>query len=355
MMNSFSNIIQTTVGTTPTLILPKNYKKSILTIWYNKLTGALGSLAYNSKFASANPYGVAVDDTRIYVTDYNNHLIRIYDRFTYAAITTFGGGPGAGDGQFNFPADVDTDDLFIYVADQSNLRVQIFDKITFAFVAKITTIDACYGVAVDQGEIIRNEFNGTPAIRVYDKYSLVQNASFGAAATFRPLHVDYDDTYIYGADFFNNNVQRWTRALPNTLANTYATGLPNFGITVYDTGFFVSHHLNHRVRVYDFNGVLLGNIGNGVAGAADGQFNQPRGLYLKEDLLFVADTVNNRVQIFNALLIPNVFVGRSDVRTSFGFAIPRLPYSFEVGKDVEVYGIANTPTPVYIIQNFEED
>lgn len=352
-INNFSNIIQTTVGITPTLIVPRSYKKSTLIVWYSKLTGALDSLTYNSKFTSQNPGDIAVDNTRIYVTDRTNNLVRIYNRFTYALITTFGG-LGAADGFFNSPSGIDVDDLYIYVADVNNLRIQIFNKITLEFVLKIVSPVQHYGVAVDQNKLFRQNFNNTPGISILDKYSYVTESNFGIVATFRPIHIDYDDFYIYGASFNPLNVQRWTRSLPHTLVNTYNTGVPNWGIAVTDICFFVSCYTTHVIRAYDFSGNLLGTIGN-VMGVGDGQFNTPLGIYLKDGLLFVADSVNNRIQVFNAILVPNVFIGRNNVRTDSGFALSTEPNEYRVNKDIDIYGIANTSTPISIIQNFEEE
>ncbi|MGQ9575146.1 MAG: thioredoxin-like domain-containing protein [Thermoguttaceae bacterium] len=76
---------------------------------------------------------------------------------------------------------------------------------------------------------------------------------------------------------------------------------------------------HNRIVVARLDGTLLETIGSGVAGQADGQFasaqfNQPQGLALKGDDLYVADTANH--------LVRKVDLARRTVRTVAGVGRP---------------------------------
>jgi DNA-binding beta-propeller fold protein YncE len=68
------------------------------------------------------------------------------------------------------------------------------------------------------------------------------------------------------------------------------------GIVVYEHRVFVVETGNHRVQVFDVNGHTLALWGSW--GRAPGQFRDPRRATLAEGLLFVLDVGNRRVQAF---------------------------------------------------------
>lgn len=74
------------------------------------------------------PVGMAVDGVRgrLYVVNGRNHSIAVFD-LEGQYLTSFGQ-RGSGDGEFNFPTDLDVDSKGnIVVADSMNARVQVFD------------------------------------------------------------------------------------------------------------------------------------------------------------------------------------------------------------------------------------
>lgn len=75
------------------------------------------------------PDGVAYNkNNHLFVSDYGNHRIQMYDHRTGKFCFTFGTG-GSADGQLNFPSGLSIDDNGnIIVSDWGNKRVQVFDE-----------------------------------------------------------------------------------------------------------------------------------------------------------------------------------------------------------------------------------
>ena len=66
------------------------------------------------------------------------------------------------------------------------------------------------------------------------------------------------------------------------------------GITTTDNNIFIVDTLNHRVQVYDINGNYVSQFGS--EGSANGQFRVPVGITTNGTHIFVADNGNHRIQ-----------------------------------------------------------
>src|SRR5690606_23666869 len=70
-------------------------------------------------------YGIAADEHRIYVCDYRNHRIQVFDSFGKFLFKF--GSQGSGDSQFDYPKGIVVDsEKRIIVHDQE--RIQVFDS-----------------------------------------------------------------------------------------------------------------------------------------------------------------------------------------------------------------------------------
>jgi len=78
------------------------------------------------------------------------------------------------------------------------------------------------------------------------------------------------------------------------------TGPSHITVDEQTGNIYVPDQDNHRVQVFDENGVFLFKFGS--KGKADGQFNKPTGVAISRDdpkLIVVADCSNDRMQVFN--------------------------------------------------------
>lgn len=72
------------------------------------------------------PQGIGLTSTEVFVSDFGNDRVQVFDRTTGAFLREWGSS-GSGDGQFNTPRGLAVDSHFVYVVDSSNVRVQIFN------------------------------------------------------------------------------------------------------------------------------------------------------------------------------------------------------------------------------------
>jgi tripartite motif-containing protein 71 len=204
------------------------------------------------------PMGVHVDASRIYVADFNNHRVQVFDRFTRAYQSTIGAGSaGSSNNHFNGPADVAVDSAGnIYVADRNNHRVQQFNS-SLVFVRTYGTTGVPYltdssyynkpaGLAVAaDGSLYAVEERG---------YRLVKlNAAGVPQWTVGEAGVSGTDNNHFGA--------------PSDVALDSAGRV------------YVADASNNRIQIFNPDGSYYGTFG-GLSGAGNYNFNYPRGLFI---------------------------------------------------------------------------
>ncbi len=188
----------------------------------------------------------------------------------------FVGGEGAGSGQFSRPRGIAVDKKGnIYVADTGNARIQKFDS---------------------DGEFI---------------------ASFGKSGTAEgemkePNGIALDDTgNIYVTDAFNhklmkleangNILKEWKGPEPGFYGPRDIEFGPDKRLYIVDQG---------RVRIVRFDPSNESYSEWGGSGTGDGQFTESTGIAIGGGFILVADTGNNRIQVFD---MNGVFVRKWDV------------------------------------------
>jgi DNA-binding beta-propeller fold protein YncE len=274
---------------------------------------AHADLTYSFKFGTSgtdndefqDPSGIAIsnDGQSLYVADSNNNRIIVvqedgdydFDFGSFCNMSSTQGcdnnAPGAsedGDGQFNEPLNVAVDEFGdIFVVDSQNDRIQRFDN-DGDFEIKFGSSDSNdqdylgtpAGIAIQ--ESTRNSFVTSKALDAIVVFDSSGNFEFKFGSTgsgegeFRnPSHllIDNSKDMLYVADTDNDRIQMFEL--------TNGSNCPG-GTTeiVNDEVCFVDEF--------------------GSVGSDDGEFNSPSGLELDHanDLFYVADTKNNRIQIF---------------------------------------------------------
>jgi hypothetical protein len=272
------------------------------------------------------PYGIHSDGTALYAADYNNSRILIYSTFPTAnqpnadlelgqpnMTSNTANNAGAPTSQsMNLPQGVANDGTRLFVADYSNNRVLIWNSIP-------TTDDQAADLVLGQSNFTSNTAN---------------NGGRSSSSLNAPSAVYSDGTRLFVADYSNNRVLIWnTIPTTNKQAANVELGQPGFtqgtanngGVSsttlsapvgVYSTGskLFVSDLNNNRVLIWNSiptsnrqaADLVLGqtNFTSSTAnngGVSASTLSAPRGLYVSGTKLFVADSANNRVLMWNTI------------------------------------------------------
>jgi hypothetical protein len=274
----------------------------------------------------SNPSGAAISgDGKVYVVDQGNHRLQYF-----TVLGTFEGkwgSFGSGDGQFNYPVAVAVGpNDYVYVADRANHRVQYF-KPDGGFLGKWGSYGAANGsfknpwgiaVSADGKVYVADSTNDrvqyfTSAGSFLGKWG-TSGSGNGQFRDPRGVGVA-PNNFVYVTDVGNNRVQYFTATgsfrgtwgspgvtegkfdLPSGIAYSASAGPQTDIILVADTG-------NNRIQFFNTTGSFFGTWGQ--VGSAVGSFNYPLGLgvapqtvpFNRGGAVYVADTRNNRVQVF---------------------------------------------------------
>jgi uncharacterized protein YjiK len=226
------------------------------------------------------PSGLAVNgDSRVYVADRNNHRVQVLDGSLNYLETLGTGECSSDDDAFCGPHKVAADDDGnLYMADTWNDRVQVFD--------------AGYNLIATLG------VTGQP-----DDDNLHFEDPRGVA-------VD-SAGHVYVADEGNARVQRCTIVGTSGECDTFVGETGTIGddfahlrapldvaVDAQDRVYVVDSYWNQRVQVFDDDGAYLTTI-NGEWGGTNGDFRNPEGIGIAPDgTVYVADTLNARIQTF---------------------------------------------------------
>jgi hypothetical protein len=271
----------------------------------------------------AAPSQVSSDGTHLFVADTGNHRVTIWNTFP----TVDGQAPNAVYGQpslitntsdytapsrtnLRFPVHTFSDGTHLFVADLNNNRVLIWNS--------LPTSDN------QQADVVLGQPNFTS--------NTANNGGISGSSLWNPYGVYSDGTRLYVADTVNNRVLVWnTIPTVNGQSADFALGQPNFTTStpstlpdhlfnpyrVYSSGtkLFVADASSHRVLVWNTLPTTFAEPASFALGQPDlvsGLANQggavsgstlyvPTDIYSNGSKLFVADTLNHRILVWNSM------------------------------------------------------
>lgn len=223
------------------------------------------------------------------------------------------GSYGLGAGQFLDTQGVALDDSGrLYVVECANPRIQII-----GLDDEVTNVWGSYGngpgqfrclrgVAVDgHGRVYVSDSSRQKVIVLADGKTVREWGEYGSApGQFnQPAGLAVDDERVYVADFSNHRISVFSLTGDHLFSiGSYGTGDTEFAgpkdVAVDAKGnIYVADSMNARVSKFAPSGDLITHIGS--YGTYPGELSSPTSIAIQGELLYVADLVNHRAQVFD--------------------------------------------------------
>ncbi|MCG8072661.1 MAG: thioredoxin-like domain-containing protein [Candidatus Thiodiazotropha taylori] len=265
-------------------------------------SGAIGKLDGSFTNASFNsPQGVLFNDNLIYVADTGNHLLRVID-LEHKSVSTI-----AGNGTLERKRSGEFDAKSIGMASPWALA-RLGDRLFVAMAGS----HQIWVYNIRNKQLSRFAGSGREGILDGD----VDQATFS-----QPSGLNIHDNWLYIADSEASAVRRIDLKM-NQVTTLMGTGLFDFGdsdgdlqsaklqhvlgISVKNQAeIYLADTYNHKLKRLDLDlssaESLIGNGKPGFLSTVDGQLqlNEPGGLALYEDKLYITDTNNDRIVVYD--------------------------------------------------------
>lgn len=255
------------------------------------------------------PYSICYNNKTLFVADYQNHRIQVYDKHSGEYHQTIGttGVPGTSHGVFNYPISVciDTENNRLFVLDYNNHRVEVFSTESGKYLLTICStgmagadnnqLNYPQGICLSMSTgILYVADTKNHRIQLYDSCTGSYVYTFGdtgiASSENRKFHspvsicVDEYSNYLYISEWDNDRVQ--------ILDATTGEFKGSIGTPIKDEDDTVLMDEDDNDNKDNSNHLSIDN---------NSSFKSPYGLCIDRDamLLYVVDTGNKRIQAFN--------------------------------------------------------
>ncbi len=255
--------------------------------------------ASDKSFDRPHDLVLSADKKRLYVADLGNDAVKVLDPETLATLGSIG------KDDLDSPHDVAFDAAGrLMVADTGNDRIAIYAVagVTGTLVEEIKGLSGPEGVAEGAPGRIYLTNVGTHDVRlVQGGKTRGKIGGYGSATEqyVRPHDIDVGpDGRVYVSDPGNNRIQVLDAEL--TLlgvigGSDYDFHEPKY-FAVDEAGWlFVGDEYNHQIKILDGDRRVVAVIGTGERGEGPNRFNQPEGVEVWENRLWIADTQNGRI------------------------------------------------------------
>jgi DNA-binding beta-propeller fold protein YncE len=251
------------------------------------------------------PYAVAAHNNKVAVADPGAAMIHLFDteRKSYHPLTD------AGDYSFASPIGVALTDERLYIADSELGKVFILNY-RHKLLSTIENFPRPTSLAFDLvhqrlyvADTLAHE------IQVFDQkgaalFSIGGRGEMDGQFNF-PSHLAFADDRLFVNDTMNFRIQIFNsegRHLQTFGKHGVGSGhlTQPKGVAVDSMGHvYVADALSNQVQIFEQDGTFL--LGFGSIGDGPGAFQMPTGLTIWNDLIYVADSFNHRVQVFQFL------------------------------------------------------
>lgn len=279
------------------------------------------------------PEDIAIDSSgNFYVVDTkNNRIMKFNSSWVFQWKQGAGGGngqSGTGNGEFAWPEGVGVDSSgYAYVADYLNRRIQKFDSGgNWQTSVSYDTDFYPWDVVPDPtgNTLYVSDFGGYRVVKFcynslsgnYEWNNEVLYEDVGWYSTFTGIAMDSAGIIYAGEHWYNTTTKRYEYYVDKFDGDLnwldLVGGPPGlgdgeldepYGLAISGDFIYVADGSNNRIQKFDSNGQFLAKWGagggNGQYGAGNGEFNYPHGVAVDAaGNIYVADTTNDRIQKF---------------------------------------------------------
>ena len=251
------------------------------------------------------PYAVAANSSWVAVADPGAAVVHVFDtkRKTYRQLSD------TGDFNFASPIGVALDDERLYIADSELGKVFILNR-RLKLVSTVEGFQRPTSLALDPvhhrlyvadtlaHQIKVFDLDGTALFTFGERGEADMQFNFPSHLAFANDRLFVNDTMNFRIQIFSSEGHHL-----NTFGK-HGKGSGQFtqpkGVAVDSMGnVYVADALSNRVQIFAQDGTFLLDFGR--AGDSPGAFQMPAGLAMWNDLIYVADSFNHRVQVFQFL------------------------------------------------------
>ena len=268
--------------------------------FFSRLWGWISGRSFNA--GMVRPYSIATKDQLVAVTDPGKKTVHLFNMNSseYQQISQ------AGETYFSSPVGVAIGDNQIYISDSKLGKIFILTK-EGEFVRSIDGLKRPTGLYFDnKNNQLYVSDTLSHQIAVYnaeghEQFSFGQRNKKEGDFNF-PSHITLNNDMLYVNDTMNFRVQMFGqngKYISGFGKHGDASGYfaQSKGIGVDSKGhIYVVDAIFHRVQIFDQKGQYLMDLGSQGSGA--GEFWLPSGLFINQDKIYVADSYNRRVQVF---------------------------------------------------------
>jgi len=263
------------------------------------------ALAGSDVLQMTRPYALSVDATRIAVSDPGAAVVHVFDtkRKTYEQLKQ------AGDHDFMSPIGVALADDRLFIAD-SLLNVVFVLNRKFKLLKVIDDFQRPTMLVFDP---VRQRLYVTDTlaheIRIFSRDGKALSRFGGRGendAQFNyPSHLAFSGDRLFVNDTMNFRIQIFNpegRHLGTFGKHGKGSGqlTQPKGLAVDSMGHvYIADAMSNRVQIFEQDGTFLLDFGQ--TGDKPGNFSLPAGLAIRDDLIYVADSFNHRIQVFKFL------------------------------------------------------
>jgi len=264
-----------------------------------------GFFAGSSKPRMVRPYALAIDGGQLAVTDPGLSVVHLFDFQTkrYSQISSLG--------KYNLssPVGVAFSKDRMYIADSVLQRVFVLDGARRLLVA-LEGFGRPTGLVFDQrSQRIYVTDTLAHCVKMYDRDGNFVGF-FGhrgeAPGEFNyPSHLALAGDRVYVNDTLNFRVQVFD--LEGRYVNSFGDHGDSQGYFAHPKGIaalpnglvMVAEAVANRIQIFNNKGEFL--LGFGTTGSQPGEFDMPTGIAIDKDTIYIADSRNHRVQVFEYL------------------------------------------------------